>query len=46
VNAASIVRVMIALMMGAVTSSETAVNYYQNTRRYNPKNGHLPNYFR
>jgi hypothetical protein len=28
-------------MMEAVQTSETLVNSYQSTRRYNPENGHL-----
>jgi hypothetical protein len=31
---------MIALMMGAGTS-ETLVNFYQTTRRYNPEDSHF-----
>jgi hypothetical protein len=31
----------IALMMEAVITSETSVNFYQNTRRNNPEDGHL-----
>jgi hypothetical protein len=31
----------IALMMEAVQTSETSVNLYQSTRRYNPEDGHL-----
>jgi hypothetical protein len=29
------------LMMEAVTTSETSVNIYQSTRRYNPEGSHL-----
>jgi hypothetical protein len=37
---------LIALMMEAVQTSETSVNSYQSTRRYNPQDGHLRvNYF-
>jgi hypothetical protein len=31
----------IALMMEAARTSETLVNFYQTTRRYNPKDSHL-----
>jgi hypothetical protein len=31
----------IALMMEAVSASETSVNFYQTTRRYNPDDSHL-----
>jgi hypothetical protein len=31
----------IALMMEAVQTSETSVNSYQSTRRYNPEDSHL-----
>jgi hypothetical protein len=30
-----------ALMMEAARTSETSVNFYQTTRRYNPKDSHL-----
>jgi hypothetical protein len=30
-----------ALMMKAARSSETLVNFYQTTRRYNPEDSHL-----
>jgi hypothetical protein len=33
----------IALMMEAAQTSETSVNSYQSTRRYNPEDGHLQN---
>jgi hypothetical protein len=33
--------VAIALMMEAVQTTETSVNSYQSTRRYNPEDGHL-----
>jgi hypothetical protein len=33
--------VAIALMMEAARTSETLVNFYQTTRRYNPKDSHL-----
>jgi hypothetical protein len=32
---------MSALMMEAAKTSETMVNFYQTTRRYNPENIHL-----
>jgi hypothetical protein len=32
---------MIALMMEAARSSETLVNFYQTTWRYNPKDSHF-----
>jgi hypothetical protein len=31
----------IALMRGAARTSETLVNFYQPTRRYNPEDSHL-----
>jgi hypothetical protein len=31
----------IALIMEAARTSETSVNFYQTTRRYNPENSHL-----
>jgi hypothetical protein len=31
----------IALMMAAASTSDTAVNFYQTTRRYNPDDSHL-----
>jgi hypothetical protein len=31
----------IALMMEAASTSETSVNFYQTTRRYNPEYSHL-----
>jgi hypothetical protein len=31
-----------ALMMEAARASETLVNFYQTTRRYNPEDWHLP----
>jgi hypothetical protein len=30
-----------ALIMEAVRTSETSVNFYQTTRRYNPEDSHL-----
>jgi hypothetical protein len=33
--------VAIALMMEAARTSETLVNFYQTTRRYNPEDSHL-----
>jgi hypothetical protein len=35
----------IALMMEATRSSETLVNFYQTTRRYNPEDSHLSQMF-
>jgi hypothetical protein len=32
---------IIALMMEAARNSETLVNFYQTTRRYNPEDRHL-----
>jgi hypothetical protein len=32
---------LIALMMEAASTSETSVNFYQTTRRYNPEDSHL-----
>jgi hypothetical protein len=32
---------LIALMMQAVQTSESSVNSYQSTRRYNPEDSHL-----
>jgi hypothetical protein len=32
---------MITLMMEAARTSETLVNFYQTTRRYNPEDSHL-----
>jgi hypothetical protein len=34
-------RAMIALMMEAVQTSETLVNSYQSSQRYNPEDSHL-----
>jgi hypothetical protein len=34
--------IIIALMMAAARTSETLVNFYQTTRRYNPEDKHLP----
>jgi hypothetical protein len=36
--------IAIALMMEAARTSETLVNLYQTTRRYNPEDSHLRNY--
>jgi hypothetical protein len=36
----------IALMMEAAGTSETLVNFYQTTRRYNPEDSHLRNHHR
>jgi hypothetical protein len=35
---------IIALMMEAARASETLVNFYQTTRRYNPEDSHLQNH--
>jgi hypothetical protein len=32
---------LIALMMAAASTSETSVNFYHTTRRYNPEDSHL-----
>jgi hypothetical protein len=32
---------LIALMMEAASTSETLVNFYHTTRRYNPEDSHL-----
>jgi hypothetical protein len=32
---------VVALMMEAARTSETLVNFYQTTRRYNPEDSHL-----
>jgi hypothetical protein len=40
----SAIRETIVLMMVAVQTSETSVNSYQSTRRYNPEDGHVHNY--
>jgi hypothetical protein len=37
----AIVRALISLMMETVQTSETLVNSYQSTRRYNPEDSHL-----
>jgi hypothetical protein len=34
-------KLFIALMMEAARTSETLVNFYQTTRRYNPEDSHL-----
>jgi hypothetical protein len=44
VLAASIIRVMIALMIKAASTSEMSVNFHQTTRRNNPEDSHLPQY--
>jgi hypothetical protein len=33
--------IIIALMMEAARTSETTVNFYQTTRRYNPEDSHI-----
>jgi hypothetical protein len=40
VLAASIVRVIIALMMEAESTSETSISFYQTTRRKIPEDSH------
>jgi hypothetical protein len=37
---------VIALMMEAARTSETLVNFYQTTRRYNPEDSHLRTHHR
>jgi hypothetical protein len=37
----TIIRVIIAMMTEVASTSETSVNFYQITRRYNPEDGHL-----
>jgi hypothetical protein len=39
----AISRCLFALMMEAVRSSETSVNFYETTRRNIPEGWHLPN---
>jgi hypothetical protein len=34
-------KLLIALMMEAASTSETLVNFYRTTRRYNPEDSHL-----
>jgi hypothetical protein len=41
VVARRVVIAMIALMMEAARTSETLVNFYQTTRRYNQEGSHL-----
>jgi hypothetical protein len=36
---------VVALMMEAARSSETLLNFYQTTRRYNPEDSHLLKYY-
>jgi hypothetical protein len=43
-TAVSIKMAVIALTMEAVQTSETSVNSYQSTRRYDPEDSHLFNY--
>jgi hypothetical protein len=38
--------VVIALMMEAARTTETLVNFYQTTRRYNPEDSHLRTHHR
>jgi hypothetical protein len=44
VFAASIIRAMSDLMMEAASTSETAVNFYQTTRRNSPEDRHLQDF--
>jgi hypothetical protein len=37
----SVIKPKIALVMEAAITSETLVNFYQTTRRYNPEDRHL-----
>jgi hypothetical protein len=37
---------LIAMMMEATRTSETLVNFYHTTRRYNPEDSHLRNHRR
>jgi hypothetical protein len=41
VPAATIISAIIVLTMEAASTSETFVNFYQTTRRYNPEDSHL-----
>jgi hypothetical protein len=36
-----VVAIIIAMMMEAARTSETLVNFYQTTRRYNPEDSHV-----
>jgi hypothetical protein len=36
---------LIALMVEAAETSETLVNFYQTTRRYNPEDSHIYTWF-
>jgi hypothetical protein len=38
---AASMKIIIALMMMAVSTSETSVNFYETTRRNNPQDGNL-----
>jgi hypothetical protein len=40
-DASEVLAVSIALMMEAAGTSETSVNFYQTTWRYNPEDSHL-----
>jgi hypothetical protein len=40
-NPTSLFIIIIALMMEAARTSETLVNFYKTTRRYNPEDSHL-----
>jgi formate hydrogenlyase subunit 3/multisubunit Na+/H+ antiporter MnhD subunit len=40
-NRFHVLGLLIALMMEAARTSETLVNFYQTTRRYNPEDSHL-----
>jgi hypothetical protein len=38
---ASIIRAMMVLMIKAVSTTETSINFYQNTGHNNPEDNHL-----
>jgi hypothetical protein len=40
------IRAITAMMMDAVSTSETSVNFHQTTRRYNPEDSHLRFYYK
>jgi hypothetical protein len=41
VLAASIIKAIVSVMVGAANTYETSVNFYQTTRRNNPEDSHL-----